>query len=186
MADIYAWFDARLDLSVANAAALPSTGNWTGRQAITTDYGLLYWWNGTGWKQVSPSSVRFKGSVLNGAAVAVNTNVNYSTIVEDTASGWNATNKNYVIPIPGAYLIIAAMKADTSGPGGDSMALFKNGSKVVQSPNGPSGNFTGLLLTHYEVCAAGDTLAVQFGGVPFTMQDDHPAHNNYFEVVRIA
>jgi len=52
MGDIYAWFDARIDLSVANSAALPSSGNWKGRRAITEDTGVLYWYNGTAWKRV--------------------------------------------------------------------------------------------------------------------------------------
>lgn len=183
MADIYAWFDARVDLSVANAAALPSSGNWTGRQAITQDYGLLYWWNGTGWKAVSPSNVRFKGSIVTATALTANTNIAYSTIVEDTAVGWNSTSNSYTIPVAGTYLVLAQVKQSTSVSVG--IAVRKNGTNVAYSGSAPATNTGGIQIAHYEVCAAGDTISA-IVGANITTASDAPAHNNFLEIVRLA
>jgi hypothetical protein len=69
ISDVYAWFDARIDLSVANYSSLPTTGNWKGRRAITEDTGWL-WWNsdgGTGWKRiVSGKNPVYPSSVTGG------------------------------------------------------------------------------------------------------------------------
>lgn len=47
------WVRDNVDASVANAAALPSTGNWYGRVLRTADDHQLFFWNGTGWTQMS-------------------------------------------------------------------------------------------------------------------------------------
>lgn len=93
ISDVYAWFDARIDLSVPSYSSLPTTGNWKGRRAITEDTGWL-WWNtdgGTGWKrvlaglnQVYPSSVtggtiNADGSVSASASTALVMNGIFST-----------------------------------------------------------------------------------------------------------
>lgn len=42
LANVYAWFDALVGESKANAAALPSSGNWVGRLITTVDTGAVY------------------------------------------------------------------------------------------------------------------------------------------------
>lgn len=180
-------FDAMIGEEVATASALPASGNWVGRTIHVADEGDFRVCTAlpSTWVSPTPSATRFKGSILTSAGITATTNLDFTTIVEDTASGWSTTNKNYVIPFAGTYLIIAAVKANASITGGIGLFLMKNNTKVYAAPNGPAQQFSGAQLTHYEACAAGDTVAVQTS-VAFTTQSDSPAHNTVLEVIRIA
>ena len=134
-----------------------------------------------------PTVTRFKGSILTPTAITHDANINYSTIVEDTAGGWNAAGAYYSIPAVGTYLFASQIKSDTSGTGQASILLRKNGANVAASPNSPSGSFVGINLVHYETCAVADQISVwAHGGANWTTINDSPAQNNYLEIVKIA
>lgn len=92
MAAIYKWFDDRLDLSVANAAGLPSSGNWKGRRVITEDTGIQYWNTdgGTSWKRVT-----------GGLKVALSKNIAQSSVVGNATISWSSTGA--AVDIGGFY-----------------------------------------------------------------------------------
>lgn len=188
MAAIYKWWDDRVGVSVATASALPTSGNWVGRTIFVADEGnfrVCTALPGT-WSPVSPATVRFKGSILTSTAVAANTNISYTTIVEDTTSGWSATNKNWAAPFAGTYLICVACKTTSAGPGvNSSVAIMKNGTAVAKSSNVPTSGYAGAALTHFETLAAGDTVSAQIT-TAYTTISDSPAHNNFLEIVRLA
>lgn len=58
--------------------------------------------------------VSFDGSGATSSAVGSNTTVKYSSIENDTHAGWNATNGDWTVSVPGYYEIIA-QHAITSG-----------------------------------------------------------------------
>ncbi len=63
---VYDHFGGPTFYHVANAAALPSSGNWAGRQCMTDDTDALYAHNGTAWRLVSQPWTVFTPSLLSG------------------------------------------------------------------------------------------------------------------------
>ena len=128
--------------------------------------------------------IRFKGSILTGTSITINTPIIYSTIVEDTAAGWSATTGKYTVPAGGMYQLTVAAKQNT-GAVAFSVGLYKNGAGIAFAGNAAAAAYTGCSVTHYEVCQAGDTLYAQGLSTNFTTQSDSPAHNNYLEIVNL-
>lgn len=51
--EVYKHFGDPEMFAVANAAALPASGNWLGRMLMTSDTGFVYRWTGAAWKVVA-------------------------------------------------------------------------------------------------------------------------------------
>lgn len=83
IAEAYAHFGDAGMFAVANAAALPSSGNWPGRQLMTEDTGIVYQWDGADWVYWGARSGEAAGTASGSLPVA---------------SGWIDLGGSVVIP----------------------------------------------------------------------------------------
>lgn len=122
---------------------------------------------------------RFFGSILSTSfAITANTNINFTgKIIEDTANGWNSTNKNWVCPSAGTYAYLCQSKCDASGTA-PVIAIYKNSTRYSLGPACPNAAFSGQNIGGFIRLAVGDTVAMQ-SLVSYATQNDTPAHNNY-------
>lgn len=181
-AAVLLWGNGRRGTS-AERALLTSSNIRVGQTFTETDTNRIWLRTSGGWLLVWTPPVRFKASVA--GTVSANSNIGFSSIAEDTDSKWNATTRQYEIPVEGEYLLIAGVKTNGSGFGAvGSLRFRKNASTLVSSPNLPSGvGFEGFNLTWSETCAAGDIIALQTT-MAWTAQNDSPALSNYLAIVR--
>lgn len=147
----------------------------------TTYNNADYIWNGTAWIAAN-AGVRFTGSIATATALAANTPIKYSTIVEDTASGWSASTGLYTVPFAGTYLFTCQVKQSTSVSVG--IAIQKNGATIVYSGSAPASNTGGVSIAWVQQCAAGDTINTIIGAAITTAVD--VGANNYLSIVKVA
>jgi hypothetical protein len=89
---VYAHFDALINETRANAAALPISGNWAGRLIGVQDTGAVYWWTGSAWRPTALGtvpSVRLRRTALHSSGSPFQTNggtfrLNWDTEAEDS------------------------------------------------------------------------------------------------------
>jgi hypothetical protein len=125
----------------------------------------------------------FKGTNAPGTTVTSLNNWGFTTVVADTRSAWDSTNKRYVVPVTGTYRITWHL---CMNPGVAHYAfIYKNGtSYVAQSPRTAATIGSSEMWPHDLVLAAGDTIAIRTNAASLTV--DNPvqtgAENNYFTI----
>lgn len=131
---------------------------------------------------LSSTQNRFFGSIIaTGGAITGGANIDFTGhIVEDTASGWNSTNKNWVCPSAGDYAYFVQMKCNST-PALPVAQLFKNGIVYATGPNPVSGAFAGTNIGGYISLAVGDTVSMRSVN-SYATQNDTPANNNYLQL----
>lgn len=173
-------FGAPEMFQVANAAALPASGNWVGRRLPVADTGVTYRWDGSSWRAVT-SGVRFKAAfVSTETPIGGVSIVNFPTVSEDTVSGWSAGT--YTVKVGGVYLVTAQLRH--TGGVAVYFNLMKNGVQVAFSPFSATAAGNGSTLTDYVVCNAGDTLQI-LNGSAFTTRSDL-GDSSFFAIVRLS
>lgn len=133
---------------------------------------------------------RFRGSILSATALTTGTNINYSTVSEDTYGGWNSTSHYWVAPAAGLYYATVQFKWGTttpaSGPAVKILGGASNATGELFSPNAASiSAFCGVGTAGFIRANAGDQLSVQLTGAGFTTQADS-ADNNIFEIYLVS
>jgi hypothetical protein len=91
------------------------------------------------------------------------TKVSFDTVMFDKASGWDATNKRYVVQNDGIYGVISSVNWQNSTDGCRTvMELRKNGSSLVwmtQEHAGSNKHFSGTGMTNIQA-VAGDIIEI--------------------------
>lgn len=91
------------NLPVANFAALPSSGNWLGREVATTDSGLTYRWDGSAWIANSVGLVPIRPTSVAGSGVTLSATtgeVSFSTSATVSVNGcFTSTFRRYRIMV---------------------------------------------------------------------------------------
>lgn len=118
IAETYQHFGDAAMFAVANAAALPSSGNWVGRHLMASDTGFVYAWDGAAWSLRTGDSgwdaltmangwVAFGGAyeapesrLLNGIVFVHGTIKNGTTSPATTVTTLPAGRR------PGAYIVV--------------------------------------------------------------------------------
>lgn len=109
------------------------------------------------------SPAYFLAGINTATAVATGANFDFTgsgAVVEDTLSGWNSTNKNYVIKSPGLYILAAEINASAFVT--PTLSILKNGATFWQPPfvsgsvASTGNNFAGVYRF-----ALNDTIAVR-------------------------
>lgn len=134
---------------------------------------------------------RFKGSILTATALTTGSNINYSTVSEDTYGAWNSTSHYWVVPVAGLYFAAVQFNwgttAPSTGPAIKILGGASNATAEVQSQNAPSIGSGGGFSTYGFVRAnAGDQLSVQLVNSGFTTVSASPADNNFFELFFVS
>lgn len=132
---------------------------------------------------LTASPAYFFGSLLTSTAITAAALFNYTTIVADTVSGWDATNHKYIFKTAGLYVVTAALKANSSG-GSFAIQFLKNGINYILGGNIATVTFDGVSATFVGQFAVNDNIAVS-STANFTTQSDSPAHNNYLIVAQV-
>lgn len=130
MADIYKWFDDRIDLSVATAASLPSTGNWSGRQAVALDTGVLWYWD-TAWKtpQMPQIWVDRANVAVTAGGGAWSSLATSAWMTESKNVGFATWNGTIVAPLTGRYRLDSGVYGNNSAI----LAVTKNNTTPGQT-----------------------------------------------------
>ncbi|NNC10703.1 hypothetical protein HII28_02220 [Planctomonas sp. JC2975] len=149
----------------------------------TPAYNGFYSWSGSAFVP-APGAVRFKASILAATALTGLVNIPYSTIVEDTHSAWNSTNKNWVAPFAGTYMVVTDLKQSTAVA--FCLKVMKNGTSEKESGNAQAIANSLCSVTEYLPLAAGDTIAIQPNTGVSATASPGTAHVNTLEIVRIA
>jgi hypothetical protein len=162
MADIYKWFDDRIDLSVATASALPTSGNWAGRRAIVLDRGVLYFHNGTSWAPALSklSHVEYTTNVIgltDGTGFSAH---NYAIDSANTTDAGLVTvaTPDVTLRDPGVHSVswaIAMTAVSTSA--GSVLAISLNGTQIAVVTIGTTSSAT-ITIPNLYVPAAGAKL----------------------------
>lgn len=134
---------------------------------------------------------RFRGSILTATALSTGANINFSTVSEDTYSGWNSGSHYWAVPQAGLYVATVQFKWGSSAPAGPPSIAVSGGASgttgLLRSPNAPSiSTFCGLSISGFFRCAVGDQVNVQLLGAGFTTQSDAPEDNNYIHLWRVS
>ena len=129
----------------------------------------------------------FKGSVTSSTTLTINANIPYP-VVEDNYGGWNATNKYWVVPAGcgGLYVAMAQFKWNAALGAAPYIRILggaSNATAAIISANASStASATGVHVSGFLRCNAGDQISVQPGNLGFTTLSDSPADNNFFEI----
>ncbi|MEO2134597.1 hypothetical protein [Microbacterium sp.] len=92
---------------VATASALPMTGNWVGRRLLAADTGVLYRWNGSGWKALFDVVKSVPAKVLVGSPPPVGTPLIRQSGILQTVSPTNSNGDgsiDYPTPFPNGVI----------------------------------------------------------------------------------
>lgn len=166
MAAIYAWFDSRIDFSVSTATALPTTGNFKGKQAITEDTGQLWWFNGTAWVAVGASNPFFtyyKTGAFNWSSTETDHTWD-SSPVEGSLAGWTTTDRiTFTCTRGGLWRISGQIASQANAASSANITVYLNGAayRRFDGSTGNGGAFTshGFDLVH--PFAVGDTFKIR-------------------------
>lgn len=166
----------------AAAPASPATGTIVYLTAPTGGYPAgPFQFNGSIYLPLNPGSVRFRATTKSATAITANANIPYVTIAEDTASGWNSTNKNWVCPLAGTYLYSCQVKWGSAPASAGGVGIFQNGVAVANSANAGNVSFQGPAISGYLRLALNDTVASQSTNAYTTQVDT--GDNNFLELV---
>lgn len=132
---------------------------------------------------IAASPVYFFGSLLTSTAVSTLVNINLTTIVADTATGWDSTNHRYVFKVAGLYLVNGAVKCNSTATA-LGLGFIKNGAVFAYAPNSASAAFAGAAGSFVAQFAVNDTIAIA-PSTTYTSQSDSPAHNNFMTITQI-
>lgn len=159
--------------STPSSPAVGTQGAASWADTVTADLALL----------ASPAD--FYAYYNTSAAIAAGANYPYAslgTIVEDSLSGWNATNNNYVCKSPGLYLII--MQAQASAANANTTEFFYNGSLWISAPfPATAATNTGTTLTIVKRLALNDTVAQQASNAYTTHSS---ARMNFMQLTQLS
>jgi hypothetical protein len=156
--DVYEHFDPLIDGSVANAAALPSTGNFVGRRCHTQDTDTLWICTNAGGSGTwiilangpTARAVRTSQTVaINGSTFTdLSANANWSTSSPGQVVGFAAYSNGWTVPRTGVYAVSYSCIADGSMVTGltvnkstsvaDTDLLLPDSSTAVQARAGAS------------------------------------------------
>lgn len=106
---VYAHFDPLIGETVATAADLPASGNWTGRSIFVADQGRVLVWSGSAW--IIPSSKVAGISVLAGSQLL--------TATAATITGLSSTVVLTAVPVR----VKATIQFENTNSGADRYAL---------------------------------------------------------------
>lgn len=133
---------------------------------------------------LTASPVYFFGSILTSTAISIGAAMNLTTIVADSANGWDATNHWYKFSVAGLYSVSAAVKCNSSATI-VGVGFAKNGTSFLSGDNGATAAFTGNACTFTAQFAVGDELFL-FPTNNYTTQSDAPAHNNFMTIAQLG
>lgn len=159
IADVYAHFGAQAQYSVANAAALPASGNWVGRHLMTEDTDAWYLCTalpGTWSKVTQPATVA--GSTVTptaGAGFTLSSNQLFvrngwlmGTIVWNRTSG-TLSHADVILTMPSGYGPLFDIPVGGSmGPSpfiSGNTGLFRSATRDVQALSPEPGRTSGAL-----------------------------------------
>jgi hypothetical protein len=147
----------------------------------------LYQYAASGWVPMSGQEQtvpRFRGELAAATAITATTNIALAA-TEDPYAGWNATNKNWVVPAGqgGLYLITAELRCGSTAATPTVRILVNGSVEYAIGSQPPSAAAASSVLAITRTCTAGDTIALQsfFAYTSSTSGDD-----NFLSITRLG
>jgi hypothetical protein len=141
-----------------------------------------------GWVSVTPSA-RFKGSITTSTTIASSQKLGISAapfqVTDDPQAGFAASTGLYTCQVGGTYLVMVAIKNNTTGVANQAIIVAKNGATVYLTGNITTSAYGGVQASCYFRLLPGDTVSAA-PGTAYVSQSDAPADNNFFELVQVA